>query len=192
MVVELARAAGDGGIVHGLLLGTVGDANAAAGVDEGDADAEALVDFHHQLEEHAGGFDVVLCIEFVGDDHGVQAEGFDAEVARAGIGGEKLVAGEAVFGFFGVADDGVAGFEGAGVVAEAQGGGQRTGGGNEGVNVGDVVEVDDGAEVAGGAEFGIGGFVGSEHDAVAAQADSFTQAELGEAGAIGAATFIGQ
>jgi hypothetical protein len=44
-VVELARAAGDGFIVHGLLLGAVRNADAAAGVDEGNAHAEAVLDF---------------------------------------------------------------------------------------------------------------------------------------------------
>jgi hypothetical protein len=145
-----------------------------------------------ELEEHAGGFDVVLLVEFVGDDHGVEAEGLGAEVAGLGVGVEELVAGEAVLGFLGVADDGVAGLGGAGVVAEAEGFGQGAGGGDEGVDVGDIIEVDDGAEAAGLAEFGVGGFVGGEHDAVAGESDGFAEAELGEGGAVGAEAFGGE
>ena len=192
LVVPGARAAGDGGIVHGPLFGPVGDADAAAGVDEGNADAEAVLELDGQLEQHAGGFDVVLGVEFVGDDHGVQAERLHAEVAGAGVGGEELVAGEAVLGLLGMADDGVARLGRAGVVAETEGFGQGTGGGDERVDVRDIIEVDDGAELAGLAEFGVGGFVGGEHDAVAGQADGLAEAEFGEGGAIGAAALGGE
>ena len=53
----------------------------------------------------------------------------------------------------------------------------------------DVVEIDDRAEVARGAEFDVGGFVGGEHDAVAAQADRLAEAEFGKRGAVGAEAF---
>ena len=63
---------------------------------------------------------MVLLVEFIGDDHGVQAERLYAEIAGAGVGGEKLVTGEAVLGLLGMADDRVAGLGGAGVVAETE------------------------------------------------------------------------
>ncbi len=123
--------------------------------------SEAVLDFDRELEQHAGGFDVVLLVEFVGDDHGVQAEGLHAEIAGAGVGVEELVAGQAVLGFLGMADDRVAGLGGAGVVAEAQRLGQGAGRGDQRVDVCDVVEIDDGSEAAGFAELVIGGFVGA-------------------------------
>jgi len=122
----------------------------------------------------------------------VQAEGLHAEVARADKGVEELVAGEAVLGFLGMADDGVAGLEGAGIVAEAEGVGEGAGGRGQGVDQGDVVEIDDGAEAAGLAEFVVGGLVGGEDDPVAGQAGGLAEAELGEAGAVGAEAFGGE
>ena len=179
-----ADALADGLEVDGVLLGAVGDADAAAEVDEVEPDAEPVVELGGEVEEEDGGVDEVLRVELVAGDHGVQAEALDALGLEHGVGLEELVAGQAVLRLLGLADDGVAALEGAGVVAQADALGQAGDALEEG-DVGDVVEVDVGAQGLGLHELLGGGVVGGEHDGVAGQADALGEEQLGQRGAVG-------
>ena len=80
----------------------------------------------------------------------MQPKSGDATILKLPISIEQLVAGQAVFGFFGVADDGVSGSltKWAGVVTEADQFGQARMPVNE-IDVRDVVEIEDRADLAG-------------------------------------------
>ena len=106
--VEFADTLADVVEVDGLLFGAVGDADTATEVYEFDADAELCMEAECEVEQHASGFGEEAAVEFVGGDHGVEAEAFDAGIAKQLIAFEELLFGEAVFGFFGAADDDIA------------------------------------------------------------------------------------
>ena len=146
LLVGFADPRGELGPVDGLLLGLVGDAEAAAEVHELEADAELLRQVSDKLEEHARRLDVVVEVQLVGDDHGVQAEALHAQLLHGAVALEELLAREAVLGLLGLADDGVA------LLAAAPGcSGSRSARAaprvsREELDVADVVQVDDGAE----------------------------------------------
>ena len=68
-------------------------------------DADVTGDLRHEVEEHAGRFQVIVEVQLVGDHHGVQAEALDAPVPRNAVALEELVPGEPVLGLLGLADD---------------------------------------------------------------------------------------
>ena len=147
------------------------------------------MEFGGEVEEEDGGVDEVLRVELVAGHHGVQAEALDALGLEHGVGLEELVAGETVLRLLGLADDGVAALEGAGVVAEADALGE-TGDLLEEGDVGDVVEVDVGAQLLGLHELLGRGVVGGEHDGVAGQTDALGEEQLGQGRAVGAEALL--
>ena len=155
LIVELVDALADLHEVERLLLGAVGDAEAAAEVHELDVDAEALLELAREREHELRREEERLCAAFVRGDHRVQAEALDALFLRHLVGLEELVAREAILCLGRLADDVVALHEVAGIVAEAEAL-RQAGVLLEVVEVADVVEVDDGAELDGFLEL-IGG-----------------------------------
>ena len=98
-------------IVDERFFRTVRKADAAAEVEEFDIDTQHVLYFDSQFKHHLGRVDQAVDVEFVGDDHGVQAEVFDAFILEDAEGVDDLFAGHAVFGFFRRTDDVVAAFE---------------------------------------------------------------------------------
>ena len=188
--VEGFDSPGNGAEVNGRVIRAVGDADAAAEVHEVDGNPGASGDFGEEGEEHVGGFDEVGGVEFVGGHHGVDAEVLNAFLSGDAVGFDHLRAGESVLGFFGFADDVVAGFLGSGVESEGEGVGEADF--FEIVEVGDVVEVDEGADVFGFSIFFQGCVVGGEEGALAGDAECFGEDEFGEGGAVGAHSFFGE
>ena len=114
-------------------------------------------------------------MEFIGDDHGVQAEVFDAFILEDAEGIDDLFAGHAVFGFFRRADDVVAAFEErTRIVAGADPFRQGTAFFHE-FDHGNIVEVDQGAQFHGPFELSIGRVIGREDDVMAFDADFVAQ-----------------
>ena len=177
--------------VDRFFLRAVGDADAAAEVDEFEADAQFFLDFHGGVEHQLRRFDEGVGVQLVGDDHAVQAEALDAALLCDAVRFDELVVGQAVFRFLRLADDVVARDEAAGVVAEGEAVGEARAF-FEVVDMGDVVQVDYGAEFPRLLEFVGGGVVGSQHDFLAADARHFRQQKLGEGAAVCAGAFLGE
>jgi hypothetical protein len=178
-------------IVKRRLFRPVGNAGTAAEVDELDPDAGLLLHLDREFEEDAGGLDVVVGVQFVRGHHGVQAEAANAFLAQAHEAVDDLLPGEAVLGLLGLADDDVAVLERARVVAAGHQFGQA-GGLLDEVDVADVVEVDHSALATGGGELLARGLVRGQHDFFALHAHHRGQDQLGNAGAIGAETLVGE
>ena len=170
-----------GGKVQRLLLGFIGNAEAAADVEEFETDAEFLLDQGRDLQEHAGGFHHVGVIQLVGGDHGVQAEALGAPCLGAAVGVHHLLMGDAVFGLFGMADDDVAGTARPGIVAEAD----QLGEFGDLVDQADIVEIEDAAAVLGRkGEFLGAGIVRGEHDLLGLGPDLAGKNQLGDGAAV--------
>ena len=184
LVVPFFDAFADALKAHRLLIGTIGNADAAADIDEFELDAGLFGDFGHQRKEELRRIDDVFGIELVRGDHRMQAKTLDARFLHLRVALEKLFAGEAVLRLLGLADDGVAALQRTWVVAAAHDAVLEIGGSGSArrfkkpVPVGDIVEIDDRSEFPGLAEFLRRGVVGGEHDRLADVADLLRQDEF--------------
>ena len=187
-VVDRVHPLADGVNVVGLLLGQIGDADAAGQIDEGDMCTGLALQAHGKLKEDARELGVVV----VGD--GVAGkEGMDAKILGA-LGLEhteslkELLGGHAVFGVAGVIHDAVGELEQAAWIKAAA---DRFGDGPRNtlkeLDVADVVKVDDGTQLVGELKVGSRRVVGREHDVVSRDAQRAGDHELGIARAIAAA-----
>ena len=190
-LVELMDALADFHEIQRFFFRTIGDAEAAAKIDELDMDAEPLLEFagqrKHELCCEQEGFGAAL----IGSDHGVKAETAHAFFLCHPIGFEELVAGQSVFRFGRLADDVVAFHEVAGVVTEAEDLWQ-TGVLFEVVQMGNVVEIDDGAEFDGLLKFIGRRIVGSQQNLFPFDARVIGDQKLRLAAAVGAGSFFMQ
>ena len=191
LIVELVDALANCFEVDRLLFRAVGDADAAADVDELDVDAEAALKLDCQLKHELGREDEGLRAALVRSDHRVQAEALDALLLCHLVGLEELVAGQPVLRFRRLADDVVTLDEVAWVVAEAEDL-RQAGVLLEVVEVADVIEVDDGTELDGLLELVSRRVVGGQQDLLALVARRFREHELGEAAVVRARTFFVQ
>ncbi len=91
--------------INRLILGAVGNSDAASEVHELDLNSEPVVNFFRDFEDHAGRLNEEIGVEFVGRHHRVQAEAFDAPFLKHGVAFEQLFAGEPILGFLGVTDN---------------------------------------------------------------------------------------
>ena len=184
-VVHLAPDAGrDGGEIHLVLLRAVGDAHAAAQIDELERDAERLGELRQEREDEARGLDEVFGLALVGGDHRVDAEALHAELLHRVVALEHLLRREAVFGLLGAADDRVALLGAAGVEARAHEFRQPPERLADERDVRKVVEVEDRAHARGLAELFGGRVVAREHHRFAAQAGALGEHQLRERRAV--------
>ena len=191
LVVELVDALADGFEVDRLFLRAVGDADAAADVDEFDVDAEAVLELDGQFEHELRREDEGLRAALVRGDHRVQAKALDALLLGHLVGLEELVARQAVLRFRRLADDVIALDEVARVVAEADDLRQASVL-LEVIEVADVVEVDDGTELDGFLELVGRRVVGRQQNLLTLVARDFREYELGEAAVVRASAFLVQ
>jgi len=118
-LIEFLHPSAELGEIDFMVGGPIGDANAAAEIDEIDLDACLTLDEHGQFKQHLRRVQERLYVTLVRDDHGMQAEALGTQFSAALVTLQKLGAGAAELGFRGIADDRVAGPFGARVVAEA-------------------------------------------------------------------------
>ena len=172
-----------------FLFGPVGDAQAAAHVDELQANAQLCLHPGGHLQQHLHRLHHVAVVALVRGQHGVQAKA----PRPPGLGGaksvEQLGVRHAVFGLQRVADDAVAAALGPGVVAKAHQLGHLRHLGHQA----QVVQVQDAAAVLRGHGKFLGrGVVGGEHDLLAACAGLAGQHQLGDGAAIKTAAQLTQ
>ena len=184
-VLEIHEQGGDllahGSDVQGVDVRQVGDAQAAADVDELEADAQFAADGLHQIKQHAGGLHHVAVVQFVGGEHGVQAKPFCPTGHGPAVGLDDLLVADPVLGLLGLADDVVAGAAGARVVAEAD----QLRHHRHLVDQGDIVQVEQAAALGrGGREVRRAGVVRGEHDLLAACAQAAGEQQLGLGAAV--------
>ena len=178
--VLLADARADAFQIDRRLFGTIRHADTTTQIDKVELDANFLADFDHEFKEHAPGFNKVFRIEFVGREHGMQTETLDALFLGETIAFKKLFAGEAVLGFLGRANDGVAAAQRAWVVTETEQLGQFAEFFFQERDMCDVIQIDECAEFDGFLVFVRGRFVGREHDTGTGEADLFREDEFCE------------
>ena len=176
--------------------GSIGDADAAGEVDEGDVAAGLLLQLHSQLEENPGQGRVVLIGEGVGGQEGVEAELLDAQGLELPEGLKELLPGHAVLGVAGGVHDlealpGVPQSEhAAGIVAAAH---LLRHPAQQAVHIfhmGDVIQIDDGAQLGGQGELILRRVVGGEHDLLAPDAAPVGHHQLRQGGAVRAAALL--
>src|SRR5208282_4693570 len=167
------------------LLGPIGYADAAADVDELEADADGLRDLGCEFEEEPGRLDEIFRVQLVRGHHGMEAESPRSPRLQLPVALEELPAREAILGLLGLADDGVAFLERAGVVPAAYelGYARRL---RERLDMRDVIEVDDGARLPSRRELGGGGVVRREHYVLADDPRLPGEDQFGEGARIGA------
>ena len=172
-----------------LLFGPVGDPDAAAQVDELQADPEPVFHLHGQLEQHPGRLYEIAALELVGNDKGVQPEAGGPLGARQRVGLEELRARQAVLRIRRIPDDGVPAAQVAGVVAEGEDLRDATVPLDVG-DVADVVHVDDRPELAGLDVLLRRRLVGGEHDLLPRDPRPLRHHQFRQRTAVGAAPFL--
>src|SRR5574344_945460 len=120
LVVSGMNAGADALQVHRLLVRTVGNADAAADVDELEVDAELLVELADKAEQELRRVDDVLGIELVRSDHRVESEPRRAGRLQLRVALEELLARETVLRLLGLSDDRVAALERTRIVPAAE------------------------------------------------------------------------
>ena len=188
LVVGRVHPLADGVDVVGLLLGQVGDADAAGQVDEGDMCAGLALQAHGKFKEDACELGIVVVSDGVTGKEGMDAKILGALGLEHAEGLKELLGGHAVLGVAGVIHDAVGELEQAAWIKAAA---DRFGDGPRNtlkeLDVADVVKVDDGAQLVGELKVGSRRVVGREHDVVAGDAQRAGDHELGIARAIAAA-----
>ena len=188
LVVGRVHPLADGVNVVGLLLGQVGDADAAGQIDEGDMCAGLALQAHGKPKEDARELGVVVVGDGVAGKECVDAKVFGALGLECAEGLEELLCGHAVFGVAGVIHDAVGELKQAARIKAAA---DRLGDGPRNalkeLDVADVVKVDDGAQLLGELKVGSWRVVGREHDVVPRDAQRAGNHELGIARTITAA-----
>ena len=157
----------DGANVVGLLLGQVGDADAAGQIDEGDVCAGLALQAYGKLKEDARELGVVVVGDSVAGKECVDAKVLGALGLEHAEGLEELLGGHAIFGVARVVHDAVGELEQAAWIKAAA---DRLGDGPRNAlkepDVADVVKVDDGTQLVGELKVGSRCVVGREHDVV--------------------------
>ena len=188
LVVGRVHPLADGVDVVGLLLGQVGDADAAGQVDEGDVCAGLALQAHGKLKEDARELGVVVVGDGVAGKECVDAKVLGALGLEHAERLEELLGGHAVLGVAGVIHDAVGELEQAAWIKAAA---DRFGDGPRNtlkeLDVADVVKVDDGTQLVGELKVGSRRVVGREHDVVSRDTQRAGNHELGIARAIAAA-----
>ena len=105
---ELLRTFAEAFEVDRILFRTIGDADAAAEVDEGDGDAFFSLDLIRKVKHHADGAEKPRELELRGDDHSMDTNVGDSMVLRPVDAGHELVLSHAILGFFRSTDDRIA------------------------------------------------------------------------------------
>ena len=196
LLISLAHALADDGDVVGRLLGTVGHTHAAGEVDEGDVSSGLLLQLHRQLEQDPGQRGVVVVGQGVGGQEGVDTELLRSLRLQALEGFGDLGGSHTVLGITGVVHhleallalaqlEHTAGIEAAGDLL-----GDVADGLLQEVDVGDVVQVDGSAQLGGHLELLGGGVVGGEHDLSSGEPAALGHHQLGEGGAVHAASLL--
>ena len=167
LVVCRVYSLADDANVVGLLLGQVGDADAAGQIDEGDVCAGLALQAYGKLKEDARELGVVVVGDSVAGKECVDAKVLGALGLEHAEGLEELLGGHAIFGVAGVIHDAVGELEQAAWIKAAA---DRLGDGPRNtlkeLNVADVVKVDDGTQLVGELKVGSRCVVGREHDVV--------------------------
>ena len=188
LVVGSVYPLADGVNVVGLLLGLIGNADAAGQIDEGDVRAGLALQACGKLKEDACELGVVVVGDGVAGKECVDAKVLGAFGFEHVEGLEELLGGHAVFGVAGVIHDAVGDLEQAAWIKAAA---DRFGDGPRNtlkeLDVADVVKVDDGTQLVGELKVGSRRVVGREHDVVSRDAQRAGDHELGIARAIAAA-----
>ena len=188
LVVCRVHPLADGVNVVGLLLGQIGDADAAGQIDEGDMCAGLALQAHGKLKEDAREFGVVVVGDGVAGKECVDAKVLGALGLEHTKGLKELLGGHAVLGVARVVHDAVGELEQAAWIKAAA---DRFGDGPRNtlkeLYVADVVKVDDGTQLVGELKVGRRRVVGREHDVVSRDTQRSGDHELGIARAIAAA-----
>ena len=167
LVVCRVYSLADGANVVGLLLGQVGDADAAGQIDEGDVCAGLALQAYGKLKEDARELGVVVVGDGVAGKECVDAKVLGALGLEHAEGLEELLGGHAIFGVARVVHDAVGELEQAAWIKAAA---DRLGDGPRNAlkepDVADVVKVDDGTQLVGELKVGSRCVVGREHDVV--------------------------
>ena len=178
----------DGVNVVGLLLGQIGDADAAGQIDEGDMCVGLALKAHGKLKEDARKLGVVVVGDGVAGKECVDTKVLGALGLEHAEGLEELLGGHAVLGVARVVHDAVGELEQAARIKAATdclGDGPRDT--LKELDMADVVKVDDGAQLVGELKVGSRRVVGREHDVVSRDTQRAGDHELGIARAIAAA-----
>ena len=167
LVVCRVYSLADGANVVGLLLGQVGDADAAGQIDEDDVCAGLALQAYGKLKEDARELGVVVVGDGVAGKECVDAKVLGTLGLEHAEGLEELLGGHAIFGVARVVHDAVGELEQAAWIKAAA---DRLGDGPRNtlkeLNVADVVKVDDGTQLVGELKVGSRRVVGREHDVV--------------------------
>ena len=106
------------GKINTFLFRPVGNTDAAADIDKFKPDVERMRNLNNQLEKNFGGFHKILGVQFVGGHHRMNTETLDAFIPADSIAFKQLFPCKTVFGFFRMADDHIAFFQRAGIIAK--------------------------------------------------------------------------
>ena len=188
LVVCRVYSLADGANVVGLLLGQVGDADAAGQIDEGDVCAGLALQAYGKLKEDARELGVVVVGDGVAGKECVDAKVLGTLGLEHAEGLEELLGGHAIFGVARVVHDAVGELEQAARIKAATdclGDGPRDT--LKELDMADVVKVDDGAQLVGELKVRRRRVVGREHDVMPRDAQRAGDHELGIARAIAAA-----
>ena len=175
-----------------FLLRMVGDAHAAGQVYHEDIRAQRDMQIARQRKQNARVFGIVMRLQRVARQQRMQTEGFYAARCKNAHGFEDLIAGHAVFGFFGMPHAGFADIQiPAGIVAQADLFRQSAVRGEK-INVGNIIQIDDRVHAAGFFVFFGQRFVGREHDFISGKARRARQHQLRNGRAVHTAAFLAQ
>ena len=168
LVVCRVHSLADGVNVVSLLLGQIGDADAAGQIDKGDMCAGLALQAHGKLKEDACELGVVVVSDGVAGKEGMDAKMLGALGLEHTESLEELLGGHAIFGVARVIHDTVGKLEQAARVKTAA---DRLGDGSRNalkeIDMADVVKVDDGTQFVGELKIRRRRVVGREHDVVA-------------------------
>ena len=178
----------DGVNVVGLLLGQIGDADAAGQIDKGDMCARFTLQAHGKFKEDTCELGIVVVGDGIAGKEGMDAKILGALGLEHAESLEELLGGHAVLGVAGVVHDAVGELEQAARIKAAA---DRLGDGSRDalkeLDMADVVKVDDGTQLVGELKVRRRRVVGREHDVVAGDTQRAGNHELGIARAIAAA-----
>ena len=168
LVVCRVHSLADGVNVVSLLLGQIGDADAAGQIDKGDMCAGLALQAHGKLKKDACELGVVVVSDGVTGKEGMDAKILGALGLEHAKSLKELLGGHAVFGVAGVVHNAVGELEQAARVKTAA---DRLGDGSRNalkeIDMADVVKVDDGAQLICKGKIRCRRVVGREHDVVA-------------------------
>ena len=160
--------------------------------------AGGLLDADSQLEEDACQLRIIGVRDGVGGEEGVDAKILGTLCSQLLVAVDHLLLGHAVLGVAGLVHDLEALFalaqleHAAGIKAAGDLFGDIADGILQKVDVGDVVQVDGGPQLGGQGKLLSGGVVGREHDLVPGKSAAVGHHQLGEGGAVHAASLLPQ